>query len=67
MQRKISGMNESWPCSRLMPMPWPWRSLAAYCRVLGDMWSIAPSPPVSAGFRLQNGTQHQPTAKVLCS
>jgi len=19
-----------------MPMPWPWRSLAAYCRVLGD-------------------------------
>lgn len=35
MQRKISGMSESWPVSRLMPMSWPWRSLAAYCFEFG--------------------------------
>ena len=67
MQRKISGMSESWPVSRLMPLPWPWRSLAAYCRVLGGR-SRAPSQPVSAGFRLRNGTKRSTgrRAKVVC-
>ena len=58
VQRKISGMNESWPCSRLMPLPWPWRSLAAYCWRLGDMRSIAPSrlsPPDSDCGTERNG------------
>ena len=53
-------MNESWPCSRLMPLPWPWRSLAAYCWRLGDMRSIAPSrlsPPDSDCGTERNGAR----------
>ena len=35
----------------LLPMSWPWRSLAAYCYVLGDMRSIAPfAGPVRAAL-----------------
>ena len=40
-----SNRSESWPCSRLLPTSWPWRSLAAYCwsgLARGDMRSIAP-------------------------
>ncbi len=32
----------SFAAYRLLPMAWPWRSLAAYCCALGDMRSIAP-------------------------